>query len=316
MKKNLVRLLSILLAAVMVFPAAAFADDPVNASVKMYEGQTHEITAEDTELDAETFGTITTWFSFDQENVTVTGSELKAIKAGSAEIQGFNEANAKVVSLIVSVIALEESSIEITEPTKKVYNSGEALDESGITVTIIYNNGNKEPTTNFTVTPDDPTVDKSQMRAGEHKFWVNYGKFKESFTVSVNEVYVLSIEVVNDKDFKTKYEVGDSFIVTRVRVNYSDGKHDVIVSGYEVVPEIAAKGITSFTVKYRGEEAVSPSITVTEKESGGGSGGGSGGSTDTTYKLSLATSPSKKSYVVGDLFDQCFADIPLKQIPA
>ena len=38
MKKTLVRLLSVILAAVMIFPAAAFADDPITKDISLWCG--------------------------------------------------------------------------------------------------------------------------------------------------------------------------------------------------------------------------------------------------------------------------------------
>ena len=77
------------------------------------------------------------------------------------------------------------TGIEITtEPTKMSYTEGENLDLTGLVVSIVYDNGNKEATTEYLTTPVDGTVLTTDP-SGKQTVTVSAFDFEASFDVTV-----------------------------------------------------------------------------------------------------------------------------------
>ncbi len=311
MKKNLVRLLSVILAVVMIFPAAAFATDvvedppvntnpPVGGTINLFVGKTQQIDYND--------ASVAGWDSQDTGVATVSNTGLvTAVAKGTTIVRAYdNSFNTVGGTYTVNVSEASITKIEITTLPQQEYVSGQALSTSGMVVTVYYDSGDTKElqASSVTVEAEEEDLSLTNLTAGSHRILVKYQGFEARYVISVSERTVLSIECVDEQ---TKFKVGDSFMGVKVRVNYSDGTHDVLVSGYTVSPETAAKGTTSYTVTYRGKTATKTGLTVTEESSsgGGGNGGGSGGGETTTgdYVLSYYTGPSKKTYASGDTLD-------------
>jgi len=307
MKKNLVRLLSVILAVVMVFPAAVFAAE--GEAIPLYTGDSYTIQIPEQYAEMEM-----NWRSMQEDIVSVSDGKVTALKAGNAIVKLYNDQWEEKESYSFIVTDPVPASIEITPPTKLTYYSGEALNLAGLTVSVRYDNNKVVPaTTGYSVQPADSSLNTSNLSAGQHTINVTYGDLTPAtFVITVEERKPISIEVV---DTTTKYKVGDSFMGVEVRVNYNDGTHDILVSGYTVSPETAAKGTTSYTVTYRGLTATKTGLTVTEDSSsggGGGSGGGSGETPAADYTLTYYTGPTKKTYASGDSFDPAGLYIQVK----
>ena len=310
MKKNLVRLLSVILTVVMVFPAAVFATDvvddppvntnpPVGGTINLFVGKTQQIEYND--------ASVSGWDSQDTGVATVSNTGLvTAVAKGTTIVRAYdNSFNTVGGTYTVNVSEASITKIEITTLPQQEYVSGQSLSTSGMVVTVYYDSGDTKElqASSVTVEAEEEDLSLTNLTAGSHRILVKYQGFEARYSISVSERTVLSIECVDEQ---TKFKVGDSFMGVKVRVNYSDGTHDVLVSGYTVSPETAAKGTTSYTVTYRGKTATKTGLTVTEDSSsggGGGSGGGSGETPAADYTLTYYTGPTKKTYASGDSFD-------------
>ncbi|MBQ5354698.1 MAG: bacterial Ig-like domain-containing protein, partial [Clostridia bacterium] len=295
MKRNWIRLLSILLTAVMIFPAASFAYAAgEGGTIPLFTGEKYALANELSDAEKEV---LAHWVSLTDDVVSVdeeTG-EVTALKAGEKVgiVKAYTQAYEEIETFTFVVTDPTPLRIKITEPTKLDYYSGDALDTSGLKVTVVYNN-NKEVdvTTGYSVEPVEEDLDVNSLSAGPHDINVTYGTLAPvSFRISVQERKPLSIEIVDEK---TQYKVGESFMGAKVRVNYNDGTHDILVSGYTVTPELAAKGTTKYTVSYRGFEH-SKNITVIDDS---GSGSGSGTTDPEKLTVKVTKQPNKKDYTI------------------
>ena len=123
--------------------------------------------------------------------------------------------------------------IEIASlPEKLTYTEGEELDLSGLSVNILYSNGTKKPTEEYTLNGFESTV-------GAHTITVSYGEFTATFEVIVEEkksLYILgdadSNGTVNVTDatqiqqYLAQLKVVESFDSDAAEVN-RDGKLDI-----------------------------------------------------------------------------------------
>ncbi len=303
MKKTLVRLLSVILAAVMIFPAAAFAtdevtpgtdpSDPKEVSIALFVKETQALPDAPSEVSG--------WYIKDEGIISISNGEVTGVKAGNTVARAMSGYDMVGPIYNITVKEPEPTGISVTPPTKTKYYSGESIDLTGLVVKVNYEYGeSKVVTTGYSVDPVDSSLNTSILSAGTHIIKVTYGSVGEdSFTITVDERKPTSIKIL---DTKTKYEVGDSFLGIQVLVNYNYGEPDILVSGYEVSPETATKGVTSYTVTYHGLTDTKTGITVTDK-SGSGSGGGTTPVDDTKLKASVSHQPKNKSYKVGEAFD-------------
>lgn len=75
------------------------------------------------------------------------------------------------------------TGIEITtEPTKTAYTAGETLDLTGLVVSIVYDNGGKEATTDYLTTPASSAV----LTVEDTEVVVSALDFEDSFTITVS----------------------------------------------------------------------------------------------------------------------------------
>lgn len=320
MKKNLVRLLSVILAAVMVFPAAAFAaGDPI----AMFTGSTYdlknELTDEQKALDL-------SWSSLTTDIVSVGESTgvVTALKAGTGVVKAYDKGDGykEIGSFTIKVSDDELKSVAIaTKPIKLSYVENEALDTTGLTLTATYASGPRVIESGFTVNPKDPTVDKSAMKAGTHTFVVTYNGVTNSdmeFTVTVTEKQIYSITILSDK---TEFEVGDLISNLTIRVNYDNGTFDdklstssditITLNGKTTPNRKLVEGDTSYWVSYKGFYD-HRDITVTPKSSEGGGGGGGSDTPTADYTLSYLSGPTLKTYTVGDTLNTAGLEIYVK----
>ncbi len=120
----------------------------------------------------------------DEEDVTAEAevSPVTLTNAGTATITVTY--GGKSDTFDVTVIALVVESIEVTAPTKVVYNVGETLDTTGMVVTATYNNGS---TANITAEATaSPTTFYTE---GSATVTVTYGGKSATFEVTVKKAY-------------------------------------------------------------------------------------------------------------------------------
>ncbi|MEE3450018.1 MAG: bacterial Ig-like domain-containing protein, partial [Acutalibacteraceae bacterium] len=191
----------------------------------------------------------------------------------------------KTASFKVNVAALAVTSIAVTtQPTKKSYYIGEALDTTGIKITATYNNGStKDVTSSVTYSGFDSST------AGEKTVTVTYQGITTVFKVNVIALAVTSIAVTNQPT-KTSYYVGDKLDTAGIRITatYNNGStkdvtSSVTYSGFDS----STAGDKNVTVTYEGKTAV---FTVTVKAI-------------TIKRIEITAVPSKTSYYVGETFD-------------
>ena len=119
--------------------------------------------------------------------------------AVDAAVKAINDAKTALVQIKVT-------DMTVTAPTKIVYERGEELDTTGMVVTVTDNNGESKElaTGEYTVEGFDSAT------AGEKTVTVKYGELKESFTVTVNACYIVTVD---GKEYK-RGQYNDKITVT------------------------------------------------------------------------------------------------------
>ena len=179
-------------------------------------------------------------------------------------------------------IAVNYEKIAVkTLPTKTSYFVGDSLNQSGLTLTVTFNNGNTETiSSGFTCTPTKLNA------AGTQKITVSYGGKTTSFNVTVKNDTVSGIEIKAQPNMTTYY-VGDSFDPTGMTLTatYASGKTKTIYEGFTCSPEtLLNAGTQTITVTYGGKTAT---VTVRVNE-------------DQISGITVATLPNNMNYYVGD----------------
>ena len=308
MKRNWIRLLSILLTAVMIFPATAFAaggDDgetPEDISITLYVDETED-------LPQVPDGTIS-WVIADTSVVSIADGKATGLKEGSTIARPM-DANYNTFGPVYSISVKTDklTGIEITGPSKKSYREDEALDISDLTVTEMYESGrtNTLSVQKSEVTPKEASLDMSKMKAGTHTFTVSHAGFTKEFSVDVSSKSILSITILSDK---TDFETGDLISNLTIRVNYDNGTYEDVLSTSSDV-KITLNGTTtanrklvetdtSYWVTYKEIYTDHRDITV---KAASGSGSGSGTTDPEKLTVKVTKQPTKKDYTIGEKFD-------------
>ena len=170
------------------------------------------------------------------ENCSIVGDKLvldEGQTRGTATVDG-GTAYGTVFTVILKTMTNLE--IEKDETAKTEYIEGEEFDPAGIKVYAIYDNGDKEEVTDYTITPDRPLTlddDKVVIRYEE------YGNEKEiEVPITVIKKTPTEIEVETDETAKTEYIEGEEFDPTgiKVYVEYDNGER-VEVTDYTIEPD-------------------------------------------------------------------------------
>ncbi|MEE0957269.1 MAG: bacterial Ig-like domain-containing protein [Ruminococcus sp.] len=179
------------------------------------------------------------------------------------------------------------TAVEITaKPEKLSYFTGEAFDSTGLVVSVVYENGDKEEVTRYTLSGYDSST------AGTKTITVTYGDLTATFDVEVEEKppVLTSIAIIKQPD-KMNYYVGDAFDGTGLAVYavYDNGSSkeitDYTLSGYDS----STTGKKTITVSYEGFTAAFD-VEVQEKPV-------------KLTSISVVKKPDKLSYFVGEAFD-------------
>lgn len=179
------------------------------------------------------------------------------------------------------------TAIEITtKPEKLSYFTGEAFDSTGLVVSVVYENGDKEEVTRYTLSGYDSST------IGTKTITVTYGDLTATFDVEVEEKppVLTSIAIIKQPD-KMNYYVGDAFDSTGLAVYavYDNGSSkeitDYTLSGYDS----STTGKKTITVSYDGFTAAFD-VEVQEKPVN-------------LTSVAIVKKPDKLSYFVGEAFD-------------
>ena len=184
----------------------------------------------------------------------------------------------------VNVIKVVIDRIEIkTQPVKTEYFTGDSLDTTGLTLDVIYNNGNVE------------TVDKGFEcdynifgTAGRKNVVVTYNEKTTEFSVNVTAVAVERIEIKTLPN-KTDYFTGQTLNTTGLTITafYNNGTVKNFDRGYTCDPNTFSKeGTQTVTVTYEGKTAAF-TVNVTRE----------------VKRIEIITKPNKTTYFVGDTLD-------------
>ena len=176
-------------------------------------------------------------------------------------------------------------AIEITtKPEKLSYFTDEEFDSKGLTVSVVYENGEKEETTRYTVSGFENT-------AGTKTITVTYGDYTASFEVEVKErpLKVTSVVILSKPD-KLDYYVGEEFDSNGLKVFavYENGTNNEITD-YTLSGFVSTVGTKTITVEYEGFTATFD-VEVKEKPVN-------------LTSITIVKKPDKLNYFVGEEFD-------------
>ena len=133
-------------------------------------------------------------------------------------------------------------------PQKTAYYVGDTVDTTGLSLEIVYNNGDTEIIeTGFECFPTVFT------EAGVQRVSVFHGEVTASFDADVSEVLISSIEI-ETMPLKTSYAVGESLDVSGLVLTavYNNGSRESISAGFDVDQKILnTPGTVGVTVSYK-----------------------------------------------------------------
>lgn len=164
------------------------------------------------------------------------------------------EYEGKTITALVFVgeIAIESISIN-TEPDKVVYQVGEQLDLTGLSIKVKYENGEEDIIkSGFETTPEDG---EELNIKGQKEVTVKLGEKTATFNVDVqgkkDAPTLTEIKIAKAPD-KTKYKVGENFDKTGmvVKAIYSDGNSKEVTDYICMPEEQLEKETTEITIIY------------------------------------------------------------------
>ena len=218
------------------------------------------------------------------EGFTVSGfnSEVAGAQTLTVTYKGLSD------SFTVTVKQPEVIGIEVfSPPVKTVYWTGEELDTAGLVLLATYQGGTtSQITEGFAVTGFDSTL------AGLKTVTISYGDVYVEFTVTVNKLEVMSIEVVSPPE-KREYWVGEELDTTglMLEVVFSDGRIQRITEGFTISGfNSATAGQKTVSVYYQDNQDMFAVFSVTVK-------------TPKVSAVKIKTLPYKTEYFVGEELD-------------
>ena len=226
----------------------------------------------------------------------VTISPSGALSAGMTEVSiSYTDTNKQtaVTTQAISVAKKAVSELVVKkQPDKKVYQSGDILDRTGMQVIAKYNDGTETDVT------DTCTIMPETLTAGVVEVTLSFGGKSAKITgLTVNEVpepAVTGIRV-DHAPAKTDYVEGQMFDPSgmTVKADYDDGNSVDITGEVEINPTQLTAGMTTVTISYTDAKGnpwtTSQNIRVEAKK---------------VVSLQLDHAPNKTSYFEGDSFDK------------
>ena len=188
------------------------------------------------------------------------------------------------------------SSIAVaTAPIKTVYQLGEALDTTGLTLTLRYGDGSTDTLSDwYTVSGFDSAT------AGTKTVTVTYRGKSTSFNVTVKAPVTLAGIAVATQPTKTVYQLGEELNTAglTLTLRYSDGTSKIVSDGYTVSGfDSATAGTKIVTVTYQGKTTI---LNVTVK------------APVTLTGIAVATAPTKTEYELGEALDTAGLTLTLR----
>ena len=239
--------------------------------------------------------TLTATYNNGKTETVTTGFTCSALDSSSAGQKTITVTyQGLTTTFSVTVIAVNLVSVSVkTMPNKTSYFTGESFDQTGLTLTATYNNGNTE-----TVSSGIECTGFSSATAGQKTVTASYGGKSTTFTVEVKAIVPTGITVKTAPN-KTEYFVGDSYDGTGLVVNvtYNNGTNKDITTGFTTSGfSSATAGKNTVTVSYEGFTATFD-VTIKAVELTG---------------IEIAKQPNKTTFNTGDELDTTGLVLTLK----
>ena len=239
--------------------------------------------------------TLTGTYNNGKTETIATGFTCSALDSSSAGTKTITVTYQGLTTTFnVTVVAVNLVSVAVkTMPNKVSYFTGESFDQTGLTLTATYNNGNTE-----TISTGITCTGFSSATAGQKTITASYGGKSTTFTVEVKAIVPVSISVKKAPN-KTEYFVGDSYDGTGLVVNvvYNNGTNKDITTGFTTSGfSSASAGKNTVTVGYEGFTATFD-VTIKAVELTG---------------IEIAKQPNKTTFNTGDSLDTTGLVLTLK----
>ncbi len=239
--------------------------------------------------------TLTATYNNGKTETVTTGFTCSALDSSSAGQKTITVTyQGLTTTFSVTVIAVNLVSVSVkTMPNKTSYFTGESFDQTGLTLTATYNNGNTE-----TISSGIECTGFSSATAGQKTVTASYGGKSTTFTVEVKAIVPTGITVKTAPN-KTEYFVGDSYDGTGLVVNvtYNNGTNKDITTGFTTSGfSSATAGKNTVTVSYEGFTATFD-VTIKAVELTG---------------IEIAKQPNKTTFNTGDELDTTGLVLTLK----
>ena len=239
--------------------------------------------------------TLTATYNNGKTETVTTGFTCSALDSSSAGQKTITVTyQGLTTTFTVTVVAVNLVSVAVkTMPNKTSYFTGEAFDQTGLTLTATYNNGNTE-----TISSGIECTGFSSATAGQKTVTASYGGKSTTFTVEVKAIVPTGITVKTAPN-KTEYFVGDSYDGTGLVVNvtYNNGTNKDITTGFTTSGfSSATAGKNTVTVSYEGFTATFD-VTIKAVELTG---------------IEIAKQPNKTTFNTGDELDTTGLVLTLK----
>ncbi len=239
--------------------------------------------------------TLTGTYNNGKTETITTGFTCSALDSSSAGQKTITVTyQGLTTTFTVTVVAVNLVSVAVkTMPNKTSYFTGEAFDQTGLTLTATYNNGKTE-----TISTGISCTGFSSATAGQKTITASYAGKSTTFTVEVKAIVPVSISIKKAPN-KTEYFVGDSYDETGLVVNvvYNNGTNKDITTGFKTSGfSSASAGKNTVTVSYEGFTAAFD-VTIKAVELTG---------------IEIAKQPNKTTFNTGDELDTTGLVLTLK----
>ena len=239
--------------------------------------------------------TLTGTYNNGKTETITTGFTCSALDSSSAGQKTITVTyQGLTTTFTVTVVSVNLVSVAVkTMPNKTSYFTGEAFDQTGLTLTATYNNGKTE-----TISTGISCTGFSSATAGQKTITASYAGKSTTFTVEVKAIVPTGITVKTAPN-KTEYFVGDSYDGTGLVVNvvYNNGTNKDITTGFTTSGfSSASAGKNTVTVSYEGFTATFD-VTIKAVELTG---------------IEIAKQPNKTTFNTGDELDTTGLVLTLK----
>ena len=158
-------------------------------------------------------------------------------------------------TVAITVVDVAAIGIEVTtNPNKLNYKVGEAFDPTGMVISLVKNNGEKEAVTGYTI-----DVGNRELSLADDHVVITYQEFSANLSIVVSEASLERIEITTEPT-KVNYFVGEVFDPAGMVVTafFDNGKNEV-VTNYTYSRDPLTLEQTAVVISYGGKTA---SITI------------------------------------------------------